>query len=83
MQKKKKLKKSDKMIQFIEENDDAKTKLIEKLKKEACRTVKKVITVKGTDEENKLNNDDDLKDPTSTSKDSKNKLRFTKSVISM
>ena len=70
------------MIQFIEENDDTKAKLIKKLKKETCRAVKEIMTVKDINEEDKLSNDDDLKNPASTSKGSKNKLKFTKSVIS-
>ena len=82
MQKKGKLKKLDKMIQFIKKNDDARVKLIKKLKEEACRAVKEIMTAKSTDKENKLSNDNDLKNLTSASKGSKNKLRFTKSVIS-
>ena len=82
MQKKEKLKKSGKAIQFIKENNDARAKLIEKLKEEACRTIKEVMTAKGTDEEDKLNNNDDLKDPAPTSKGSKNKPGFTKSAVS-
>ena len=83
IQKKKKLKKLNKVIKFIKENNDAKAKLIEKLKKEAHRAIKKVIMIKGTDEENELNDDDDLKDSASTSKSLKNKLRFTKFVVSI
>ena len=74
IQKKGKFKKSGKMIQFIEENNDAKTKLIEKLKKEACRVIKEIIAIKGTDREDELSDDDDLKD---------NKLGFTKSAVSI
>ena len=83
MQKKEKLKKSSKVIQFIEENDDAKTKLIEKLKKKACRAVKEIIITKDINEKNKLSDNDDLKDPISISKGSKNKLKFTKSAVPM
>ena len=71
------------MIQFIEENNDAKTKLIEKLKEEICRIIKEIMTTKDTNEENELSNNNDLKDSISILKDSKNKLRFTKSAVSM
>ena len=83
IQKEGKFKRSDKVIQFIEENDDTKTKLIKKLKKEACRAVKKIIAVKDINEENELNNNNDLKDSASTSKGLKNKLGFIKSAVSM
>ena len=83
MQKKRKLKRSNKAIQFIEENDDAKAKLIKKLKKEVCKAVKKIMITKSTDEENKLSNDDNLKDSAFTSKSSKNKLKFIKFAVSM
>ena len=69
------------MIQFVKDNNDIKVKLIKKLKEKACRAVKKVMMAKGTDREDELNNDDNLKNLTPTSKDSKDKLRFTKSVI--
>ena len=70
------------MIQFIEENN-AKTKLVEKLKKKICRVVKKVIAAKSIDEENKLSNNNNLKNLISTSKNLKNKLKFTKFAVSM
>ena len=57
--------------------------MIKKLKEEICRAVKKIIMTKDTDEENELSNDDDLKNPAPTSKDSKDKLKFTKSAISI
>ena len=82
-QKKEKPKESGKVIQFIEENNDARAKLIEELKEEACRAIKEIIAAKGTDGENKLNDDDDLKDSTSISKGSKNKLKFIKSAVLM
>ena len=40
------------------------------------------MTVKSTDEENDLNNNDNLKNSISTSKNLKSKLGFIKSVIS-
>ena len=80
-QKEEKPKESGKAIQFIEENNDAKAKLIEELKKEAHRAVKKVMTAKGINEEDELSNNNDLKDPTSISKGSKNKPGFTKPAI--
>ena len=82
-QKKKKLKRSDKVIQSIEENNDAKAKLIEKLKEKAHRTVKEIIATKSINKENKLNDNNDLKDLIFISKSSKNKPGFTKSAISM
>ena len=39
------------------------------------------MTAKGINEENELNNDNDLKDSASTSKDLKNKSEFTKPAI--
>ena len=81
-QKKKKLKKSDKAIQFIEENDDVKAKLIEELKKETCRIIKEIMAVKSTDKENELSNNNNLKNSVSTSKSLKNKSEFTKSAVS-
>ena len=82
MQKKRKLKRLNKVIQFIEESNNTKAKLIKKLKKKVCRAVKKIMVAKGTDEENKLNNNDNLKNSASISKNSKSKLEFTKFVIS-
>ena len=82
VQKKRKSKELNKMIQFIKENNNTRAKLIEKLKKEICRAVKEIMITKGINEENKLNNDDNLKNPTSTSKNLKNKLKFTKSAVS-
>ena len=83
MQKKGKLKESSKMIQFIEENNNTRTKLIEKLKEKACRTVKEIMTAKSINKENELNDDDDLKNPTSILKSLKNKLEFTKLAVPM
>ena len=81
IQKKRKPKESGKAIQSIKENNDAKTKLIKKLKKEAHRVIKKVMTIKSINKEDKLNNNNDLKNSAPTSKNSKNKLGFTKPVI--
>ena len=83
MQKKEKPKELNKAIQFIKENNDAKAKLIKKLKKEVCRAVKEIIMTKDTDEENELNDDNNLKNSASILKSLKNKLRFIKSVVSM
>ena len=58
-----------------------KAKLIKKLKKKACRTVKEIMMIKGTDRKNKLNNNDNLKNPTSTLKSLKNKSEFIKSIV--
>ena len=41
------------------------------------------MTAKGTDEEDKLNNDDNLKNSTSTSKSWKSKSEFTNPAISI
>ena len=41
------------------------------------------MITKDIDEEIKLNNDDDLKNPASTLKGSKGKLRFTKFTVSI
>ena len=81
VQKKRKFKISNKIIQFIKEDNDIKTKLIKKLKKEIYRAVMKVMTVKDTDRENKLNNDNDLKNLTFILKNSKGKSEFTKSTV--
>ena len=70
------------MIQFIKENNNIKAKLIKKLKKKTCRTVKKIIIKKDTDEENKLSDNNNLKNPTFTLKDLKGKLKFTKFTVS-
>ena len=51
------------------------------MKEKVCRAVKKIITAKDIDEENKLNDDDNLKNSALTSKDSKGKLEFTKPII--
>ena len=82
IQKKKKLKELNKAIQSIKENNDAKTKLIEKLKKKVCKAIKEIITAKSINKENELSNNDDLKNSVFTSKNSKNKSEFTKSAVS-
>ena len=50
---------------------------------EARRAVKEVMAAKGTDGEDELSDDDDLKDPAPTSKGSKNRPGFIKSAIPM
>ena len=82
-QKEGKPKESDKAIQFIEKNNNARAKLIEKLKEKAHRAVKEIMAVKGTDEKDELSNNNDLKDPTSISKSSKNKPEFIKFAVPM
>ena len=71
------------MIQSVKEGNNIKAKLIKKLKEETCRIVKEIITAKGTDEEDKLSNNDNLKNPAPISKGSKSKLRFIKSAVSI
>ena len=81
MQKKGKSKKLNKIIQFIKEGNDTRTKLIKELKEEAHRAVKEIMTAKSTDRENKLSNNNNSKNPASTSKSSKGKPEFTRPAI--
>ena len=82
VQKKEKSKKSNKVIQSVKEGNNMRAKLIKKLKEEACRAVKKIIAAKSTDREDKLSDDDNLKNPASTSKGLKNRSEFTRFAIS-
>ena len=82
VQKKGRFKRLNKMIQSVKENNNTRAKLIRELKEEAHRTVKEIMTAKSTDRENKLNDDDNLKNPTPILKGSKGKPEFTRPAIS-
>ena len=69
------------MIQFIEKGNNTRAKLIKKLKKKVHRIVKKIMIIKGTDREDKLSDDNNLKNFASILKNLKNKLKFTKSAV--